>query len=83
MVRGMRRSLFVGLLGRLLVGFAAAGLLCFWLTYVWLDVIFGLVIAAAIALWCLQLFLRTIRPLEIAAQRAEEDALEDKEDKQH
>ena len=32
-----------------------------------------LVIAVAIALWCLQLFLRIVRPLEIAAQRAEED----------
>jgi two-component system, OmpR family, phosphate regulon sensor histidine kinase PhoR len=74
MVRGMRRSLFVALLVRLLVGFAAAGLLWSWLPSVWLDVIVGLVIAAAVALWCLQLFLRTIGPLEIAAQRAEEDA---------
>jgi len=69
----MRRSLFIGLLGRLLVGFAAAGLICFWLTHVWLDALVVLVITVAIALWCLQLFLRTIRPLEIAAQRAGED----------
>jgi len=74
MVRGMRRSLFVGLLVRLLVGLAAAGLLWFWLRYVWLDELVGVAIATAVALWCLQLFLRTIRPLELASQRALEEA---------
>lgn len=70
----MRRSLFVGLLVRLLVGLAVAALCWFWLGYIWLDELVGLAIAVAVALWCLQLFLRTIRPLELAAQRALEDA---------
>src|SRR5665213_4502105 len=74
MVRGMRRSLFVALLVRLLVGFAAAGLLWFWLPQWWVDAVVAVVVAAGVAWWCLRLFVRRIVPLEQAAQRAGDDA---------
>ncbi|HZL26781.1 MAG TPA: ATP-binding protein [Acidobacteriaceae bacterium] len=70
----MRRSLFVALLVRLLVGFAAAGLLWFWLPQWWVDAVVAVVVAAGVAWWCLRLFVRRIVPLEQAAQRAGDDA---------
>jgi two-component system phosphate regulon sensor histidine kinase PhoR len=70
----MRRRLFVALLVRLLVGFAAAGLLWLWLGRGWAGALAAVIVAASVALWCAELFSRTLRPLEQAAQRSKDEA---------
>ena len=74
MVRGMRRRLFVALLVRLLVGFTAAAIFCFWLGRVWIAAVMVVIAAVGVAWWCSRLFGQIFGPLEFAAQRAEEDA---------
>ncbi len=70
MGRGMRRSLFFALLIRLLVGFAAAAALWYWLPRWWIYAAAGLLIAAAVAWSCSRLLTRDVAELERAARNS-------------
>ena len=69
MVRGMRRSLFFALLGRLLAGFAVVAALWFWLPRWWVAIFAVLIVAAVVAWSCARMFAQAVAPLELAARK--------------
>lgn len=69
----MKRSLYLALLWRLLIGLAVVAVLWFWLPSLWIDAVVGLAVAAVVALSCVRMFARALAPLEQAARQTDRE----------
>ena len=72
----MRRSLFLAVMVRVVVGFAVVAVVWHWWPRMWVGGVVGLVVAAVVAWSCARVFERSVGPLEQKAEALEAAASE-------